>query len=264
MASKTISGSSIIEFVDSHAPAMPSLPLTHVMDSYILERQYSESSISPLEKCDVYKEELVYLFYGRPSYRPDMSNMSSSLEYIEPVCFVLSPDVFQNVERLYPFDTGAHKEKLYDTILHPKMERADFELNPAKLEVAQKTISAFFGENKAYLLATPKNISQTGMDKTCLAYVNLIQNASREEVDDRSSAIELQFKRDVALDGNILAVIASVSEAEKLRKNIENICWIDGNVEVLEYFSIGRSNPREAFGAMRQVTMKWLSDKGYF
>lgn len=250
-----------MEYVEEHAPANPILPVTHVMDVLQLEDRFDVDCIDP-ERCDVYDEDIVYLFYGRPSFRPNMGASSSTLEHQEPVCFIFKPQSAVSIDRLYPFDTGAHHLKFYDAVLNKRMKRDDFLLR-STMETARKAVSAFFGSNLNYLIASPKQIDTAELDQRCAAYVHLIGDKTQRDADDRSSALELQSKDAVVIKDNLLAVIASMTQAEKLRGHRGSIDWLTDDVDIRHYFGIGRSNPREAFGAMRQVAMAWLEDEGY-
>lgn len=257
----TAKGKSLMEYVDEHAPAAPTLPVTHIMDRLQLEDRIELDCIEP-ELCDVYNEDIVYLFYGRPSFRPNMGASSSTLEHQEPVCFILRPQSAAAIRRLYPFDTGAHHLNLYGDVLNTRMKRDDFLLR-SDIETARKAVSAFFGSNLKYLMASPKQVDTTDLDLRCTAYVDLIRDRTQREVDDRSSAIELQNENSVVIKDNLLAVIASVTQAKNLHEHRASIDWLTDEVEIRHYYSIGRSNPREAFGAMRQEAMRWLDEQGY-
>jgi len=263
MADSTITGATLMDFVGRQKPAEPSLPLTHIMDSYTLEGQYGTAELK-MEDCDVFQEPLIYIFYGRPAFRPNMDKNPTSDDLHEPVCFILKPDLFHNVDRVYAFDTGAHHLDLYQPYLHKKMNRDDFQLVPPDVLSAKKSVTAFFETNENYLLSKPKvKNTRSKLNKLCGAYIKLIQNIGEAKTDDRCSAIELQFKRNINIEKSVLAVVAPKREAELMRNQISNIPWLGVNVDILHYRSIGRSNPSELYGAMRERALEWLENAGH-
>ena len=72
-------------FVQAVPPAQPLLPLTHLTDAYRFEKAHQTDELQPRD-CKVFGEPLLYLFYGRPSYRVHPDEQPSGLAHYLPVC----------------------------------------------------------------------------------------------------------------------------------------------------------------------------------
>ena len=60
--------SAFSDFVDSSTPTTRALPLAHNCDSYHFREIAKSQQLRP-SFCGHFKEDLIYLFYGRPAYR---------------------------------------------------------------------------------------------------------------------------------------------------------------------------------------------------
>lgn len=248
-------------YVGAHSPNLPFLPLTHAMDRRRWGDQTQMDSILPdAERCDVYDEYLTYLFYGRPAFRPHGENRPSSKFGLLPVCFILREDAVRAIKRLYPFDTGAHAIGLYDYALSKDCDREVYSL-PTSISSAAQCVSAFYESSEKYLLAYPKVGMPSGVDPDCEKYIRLITETDELAVDDRVSAIELQVEVPIELKDKVLAVIGPRDIEYALKNDAATIPWYDDNVEIVTYTAVGRSSPREAFGAMRERALAWLLDR---
>src|ERR1017187_6871464 len=111
---------SLNAYVLGRSPYEPILPFVHMTDVFVLSRIAATEQLEPTE-CPVFKEPLLYLFCGRPSYRPNSKDLPSSLGSMAPVCFVLRPEALASVARVFPFDSGAFQAGLFNDFLHSKM-----------------------------------------------------------------------------------------------------------------------------------------------
>jgi hypothetical protein len=133
----------------------PRLPLVHSTDSYVLEDVLSAGAIAPQE-CNVFTgEALIYFFYGRPAFRPNLDAAPTGLKHYFPVCLLFKPDWTTRVKRIFPFDSGAFQNGLYGAFLHPRMKLGDFGLE-ADMATPGKIVAKFFGSNPAYLVGNPE------------------------------------------------------------------------------------------------------------
>lgn len=160
------------------------------------------------ESCDVYHEDLLYFFYGRPSFRKHMDIPSVSLKALHLVGLIFEPSSLPTPRRVMPFDSGAFDAGLYDADLHPSMELKHFELDPA-VPAAAKIVGCFYGDNKSYMRSAIRSDLQYDCDQLEVeSFVSIVTALSQSSSDDRRSAIEIQIHG--ALDissAKVLAVI---------------------------------------------------------
>ena len=112
----------------------PLLPLVHITDvaaaRTILGEKMLKTKVcrhySSLLKAD---EQLLYLSYGRPSYRGRSHEKTTGQALRKPIAFILKPAAFvANVRRVSPFDSGAYFcGKLEDWIDRDSLPIANFE-----------------------------------------------------------------------------------------------------------------------------------------
>lgn len=178
------------------------LPLTHVTDWLRAAPVLESGRIDPPEPCPVYKEALVYAFYGRAAYVPNGGQqVVFDLPYA-PVCFVFDAHLAP-FRRLLPFDSGGIQR--YTPPLHHKCTRKEFEMTP-DIDSARRLIGHFYGGNQAYFRDRPQTgVTVNPLHATMLSYHTLI--SSHAQADERKSAIEVQFAAPLHLSGHLLAVV---------------------------------------------------------
>ena len=194
------------------APASPvTLPLTHVTDAYAFRDIMASEALGPAH-CDVFDDNLVYLFYGRPAYRAMLARESNAIDAYWPICFVMKPHVAA-AKRIYPFDSGAFERRLFAGLMHHGMIKEDFELDPDP-ETPGKLLRLFWRDEKAYFNAAgASDFVPESYQFEAKAYRSLLADSGQGPYDDRCSAIELQVAEAIPLDGNTLAVILPVEFA---------------------------------------------------
>jgi hypothetical protein len=77
------------EYIQGQTPVSSFLPLTHIARAYAFDEMLSGNTLEP-QPCDVFDEELIYLFYGRPAYRAKDGN-NARLEFEWPIVFIFVP-----------------------------------------------------------------------------------------------------------------------------------------------------------------------------
>ena len=142
--------------------AEPLLPLTHLTDAYRFENARLSDELQP-RGCKVFGEPLLYLFYGRPSYRVHADEEPSGLEHYLPVCILFRNCDVPSPKRVFPFDSGAFAAGRYGDAMHRDMELEDFCLE-AHPSTPGRIISLFFGSIEAYLSSEPGDRCSTAND----------------------------------------------------------------------------------------------------
>jgi hypothetical protein len=179
------------------------------MRTDIFRKILSTGILPPPEKCDVFDEWLLYLFYGRPAYkiRCDSSNQRVVDEYL-PVAMIFDAGAVTNIKRLFPFDSGAFAGGAYRSVHADNVTFRDFEL-PAAISSAKKVVRAFFGSNADYF--TGQASQPVGLnpfdDPEVLAYHAILDGPSNVEIDDRRYSIEIQTEDSISLSPHLLAIV---------------------------------------------------------
>src|SRR6266705_1300157 len=98
-------------FIARQVPVDGLLPLVHITRAYAFDYIVDGDTLEP-SACEVFKEKILYLFYGRPAYRAKEGN-NARLEFEWPIVFVFNPEKISEIKRIFPFDTGAFAQQLY-------------------------------------------------------------------------------------------------------------------------------------------------------
>jgi hypothetical protein len=241
------------------------LPLVHTTSSPAFEYDIAPFSklISP-KKCTVYGDQLIYFFYGKPSYRPQNAKDSYHADMMQfaPVCIVLDTPAAYVPRRVMPFDSGAYNDGMMarEGHAHPALRKELFEVNGQ--DAAGAIVGVFFGSNLSYYDERPicPPLVNTRTNTCVETYVSLISRTGTNQGDSRLNTIEIQFDRDIDLNGNVLAVAiaepfyASRTEIQDTLKN-----W---GAEPLIYPLDGRFTPGECCSLIDRLVRKFLSDRG--
>jgi len=195
------------KWVGQHTPSVDPLPLMHTTDGWFF-RQIIESGTISLTPCTVFTgESLSYFYYGRPAYRPSYEG-ATMLDAMALASFVVDGAKTPQPVRIFPFDSGAMKLKLYDDFLHPQMQLDHFRLQPDP-DNARRLVQGFFGSNAAYFQGQGLDaIPLSRLDHEARAYHLLIKSPARSTADDRRTSIEFQFSVEVPLSRDSVLAVA--------------------------------------------------------
>jgi len=180
------------------------LPFFHSCDSVYLQAIIQDRQLRP-QYCNIYKEELLYLFSGKPAYKSNQSKSSWLTSYM-PMCFIISFEAIQTLRRVVAFDSGAFSK--YSDWMHPSMTLDQFYLTPNKAAIL-KTVEHFYESNYAYFIGKARHeIFHDPIHFQLESYHAMIRNVGKSDVDDRKSCIEVQLNHAIKLNStNIEAVI---------------------------------------------------------
>lgn len=211
------------------------LPVFHSTRAYYAKKILLDQSIKP-RRCEVFKgEDLIYLFYGRPSYKmPDDQVISKYWQL--PTVFIFESDVV-NYKRAFPFDTGAFNQGLYPRFFD-MMPRDEYAID-GNTNHPRKLISSFFVSAERYFRFAPRDKSQfiddfdlKVTDEEIMALYELILH-NHEKADDRRFSIELQTENEIILaDGKCKAIIIPEEYLES--EDIISQC-AQMSIEVMSY-----------------------------
>jgi hypothetical protein len=185
------------------------LPITHISKGFSARKIIDSGLIAPVE-CPVFKEDLVYAFYGRVAYRV-AGGGPLKLEGVCPFCFVFDGELVKRSKHVHPFDTGAYAKRLYKHVFDDQLEISDFEIS-GDPQLPNALVHRIFGGAENYLVG---NLSEVpSADDLCApsemevrAYHELISSLGRNEPDDRVYSIEITFSDALLLSEHLKAVI---------------------------------------------------------
>lgn len=235
------------------------LPSVHVSDGLGFRSIMRDGHISA-EPCPVFDDEpLVYLFYGRPSYRVNSQVMASAIRAYAPVCFIFKPGVIRSPARVFPFDSGAFHNDLFHASMHRKMTREDFALEP-DIASPQRLINLFFGDNQSYYDNKPiADIELPPLSFEALCYHGLITDRQENIYDERISSIEIQVGEDVRLKEAVEAVI--LPDAFLVKEVAESLSAI--GAEAIPYAFIDRLRPELYAATIYQIVRDYYRRRGH-
>jgi hypothetical protein len=65
------------------------LPLVHTTRAYSFDQMLGGDTLEPVD-CPIFKEKLIYLFYGQPAYRAK-DGRNARLQFEWPIIFIFDP-----------------------------------------------------------------------------------------------------------------------------------------------------------------------------
>jgi hypothetical protein len=163
----------------------------------------------------------VYAFVARPAFRlPDGDEKSDQINRF-PFAFVISPALLDKPYHVYPFDTGAAIRGHYGTGVDPEVFLEEYELEPT-LESALRHIAWAFNDRASYLEGELKpGLSDTlpRWESVGRGWVTIASLSSNEEdrPDERASAIEVAYRKDIELRNSVKLVILPQQLIEDVR-----------------------------------------------
>lgn len=210
--------------------------------------------------CAGYDEDLLYLFYGRPAFKPNANLGSSVLIEVAPVCLVLDPSVLQHSVRLLPFDSGGFDR--YRPSLGPNLSLAEFEMGRDPT-APLRLISAFYETTSNYYDQKHRtNLTIPDSSRAAAGYARLIADETISHDDDRRSTIEVQLNKPVSLKNALRAIIApSVFFEDPVVKNALSTC---PDIVPINFRTYGRSQPISLCYPIYQHLYHLLESKGCF
>jgi hypothetical protein len=194
--------------VSAISPTLELLFGNHICDLFRARSALEQQSLRAFPCKKFNGEELLYLFYGKPSFRPDSTREGKRFGAFYPVCFVVKLNASIQLRRVFPFDSGAFPER-YADFFHKDMSLDDF-LMPADYESARRIVTGFFGTNSHYFDSKPLSPFRAAKTIETSTYYELVRAfgaGQRLQGDDRLVAIELQASGNIALDSTRISKI---------------------------------------------------------
>ncbi len=250
---------SFADYINGFAPADGTMHLMHSAPVTIGADIILSGELRT-RPCTVYTgEDLLYLFYGRPAFKPLPGLPASAIAEHLPMCLVVDPTLLGDAVRILPFDSGGYGR--YAAHTGPLVQRADFELGPG-CEVPMRLVRAFFETNRNYYIQTPTSndaaipVSQ----REAKAFARLSRDPALADDDDRRSTIEVQIGRAVPLATALKAVVAPpvlLSDTEVVR-----VLDTMPDVKRVTYNTYGRQQPIAYVGSLYDRVSDFLVAEG--
>lgn len=246
------------QFIEHESADIGTLPLVHSTDLYRFKKIAQDKSLKATP-CSVYGgRSLLYFFYGRPAYRPHLKEKTLSARAFAPVCLIFNHELADEAIRIMPFDSGGFHAKMMHPPMHPDMTLEEFEL-AIRADAPMKLIRVFFETERNYLDARPAYLDYPYDNLYVDSFYKLIQPGNNQDTDDRLSAIELQFDKDITLSNKVSAVILRGPYLDRsgVVSQIEGWHALAIPYDIQEAFK-----PSEIYGAILNRLKDFYRDKG--
>lgn len=236
------------QLVTRHTECTEELPLIHTSRCEFLPNFVTTHVLEP-QPCNIFRESLVYLFYGRPAYRSTRGTKGGESIALCPICFVFKPrTVSQRLHRLYPCDTGAVvTERFIPEILAEDLTQLALE---PQIESARRLVSLMFRRNNDYFVGKVVQTHSFPPGSVGARFHALLMRDGPVEYDDRKSAIEVQVTQAIALQDQLLFVVLpnEFLQDAVIRDTIINV-W---NCDPVRYSTVKGDSPSSYYAVVRQ------------
>ncbi len=249
----------IEEFLKQHPSyydtTLPLLPLMHSCECFdarnILNTQELETRF-----CNVFKENLLYFYYGKPSYPVGEKEKEyrTDVEYL-PVCFIVDLRKI-SIYKAYPFDTGAFFADVYSDFLHRHMKIDSFEL-PGDEEGIKSYLSFMFGDNEKYFDGVAIKRELTG-EPNLDALLKMMTADGTMKFDERARTIEVISKDNVQLKDALKCIILPVN----LLQDANIAAFLkDNNIDIIQYKVRKLVHPTKYYGQIFEMAMNYIGSQ---
>ena len=238
--------------VTGHGGMADELPLIHTSRCEFLDAFTTAHSLEP-RPCKIFKESLVYLFYGRPAYRSEHGSRYGESIALCPVCFVFKPrTVSLSLRRVLPCDSGAVDKPLFEPELHSS-DLGDLELDPV-IESARRLVSMVFESNAKYFYGKVK--AGVGFPDGTLGkrYCDLLLRPGPTDYDNRKSAIEVQVAKTISLKNQLSFVVLPREFLEET--SVKEAIYKSWNCDAIDYPTFEGDAPRAYYSVVRNEVAK--------
>jgi hypothetical protein len=178
------------------------------------------------------------MFVGRPAYK--VKSQEDPRYWELPIAFVTRFDQALTFKRVFPFDSGAFKRGMLPrSVAGFGIENFDISGDHGLI---QKFVGTFFGDNSRYLQVKPHardlmdgrhNLGPRLMEVDAL--VELYNLPRTDNLDDRSSAIEVQLDHDRQLgDGDLLGIVLP----SEYRRDRDIVAALKGLTNKIRYYDV--------------------------
>lgn len=233
------------------------LPFFHTCTGKNLRSILLDKEISPSE-CDVFGKTLTYLFYGNPAYRVSGDGHASRDIGRFPVTFIIDLCSSASIEKIFPFDTGALSNRLFEGVCEDN--------NPAKYELGntlddmKSFIAFFYGTDERYFRCKPiANYDDLNpMSFELQSVLNLINGKSSTVYDSRAYTIEMMLSSSVPFDN---ASIKAVLLPSDLLGDTELDEYLYNNSIKAIPYTVQQTDPADMTPHLQSLAEKYMQEE---
>jgi hypothetical protein len=242
--------------LDLDIEGIETLPLLHTCDARTFVKVIEDLKLK-IRLCDVFKKDLLYTFYGTPSYKLKMTGSTGDQSHFM-VCFILDTTKVKDFYKIYPFDSGAFEKlnAVKQIYFHKDTSIEDFALKNC-LSSPKRVIKTFYNNNKNYISKKPQRITFPASNYDANQYNVLINDETTGEIDERTSSIEVIFNTDISLSEGIVKQII-IPNNFKDDKILMDLIKRELNISEPIGYETVRGNPNEYFGLIRHLYLEFL------
>lgn len=196
----------IIDFVNTNYKEdnnINALPLVHSCEGFSLESIFEEQELKVAE-CPVFKQNYLYLFYGKPAYSVAQKVNGTRTDSLYAPCCLIFKNSEIDIAKVFPFDSGGYMNGIYEGYFHKKMDIDKFELENS-IDGIRKYIKVFFDDNDEYINGIAKRISATNAYVNSL--INLLLAEGSSQMDERSRTVEIVTDKNIKLENNLVGIV---------------------------------------------------------
>lgn len=230
---------------------LPDFPVAHLSFAAAFSQIVANRALKT-ERCRVFREQILYLFYGALAYRT--RNGSTRDQRKAPIAFLFRPSVLSKRVRYYPFDTGAAADGLFGgafSALAPAFKKRLRLVGNGDPNVPALFAYHAFGSIANYIAMAPNH--------ACMSYPSPFPELYRfysadltPGVDQRQCRIEAQFLEELALPKDLIFLGYPLSRTDEVRE----LCKVPGEAsyvpEIWTYPDSAILNSNDLAGALAQ------------
>lgn len=231
------------------------MPATHKKSCFRAEEIIKNLSISP-HRCEYFKEDLVYYFYGRPAYNisSDVGARGDCMYF--PVCFLIDISKI-DIFKVFPFDSGAYK--MFSKYFYHSQTVDEFQIKPATIDEIKHIVMKYWGNNDNYYRGKYNDHLNIDAETYIVqGYINLITEKGEVPFDERRSTIEIISNKALTLNADSL--IAVFAPDDFIRRNQKLFSKLPSNLEIIVYYTFGGA-PSSYNGVIREKVYEYLKNK---
>jgi len=175
--------------------AINQLPICHTTTWGAYNKIGNKKKISCEKLCNVYKEKLIYFFYGKASYA-DKENNIPSITNEDPITLIFDMSEISNKpHRILPFDSGGFP--LYK--FKKDFEKEDFTYEQPENEILSKFVQILHETNIGYRQKKLSTKIIEEFKEICRPFKELVglyesSGYGKKDYGDRAFTFEIQFK----------------------------------------------------------------------
>lgn len=246
------------DFVNKHTGQCPEMPLIHTTKLGNLGGILKTNKLTKT-KCPHFGRPLIYVFYGRPAYRPKDGGALPDDDFsICPITFIFKPArISGKASRIFPHDTGAALNGLFEPNI-AATEALNYEIQ-ASVSSLRRYVSRVFISNERYFLGQPDPaLGSLGVEASVRKFLNLIQSAGPTPVDDRRYTAELHVEEDVPLRDILLAVVLPTAFLD--REEVRNAVIYEWGAIPIMYDTYAGGIPQAYYQTVKQKVLDYYRE----